>query len=55
MDMNLLSQSAQDIVKVTRGVGVYYLWIDALCMCKTPTKTKRVTYQQSIQSIEIAC
>lgn len=32
IELNIMPQTFQDAVKVTRGLGVQYLWIDSLCI-----------------------
>jgi hypothetical protein len=34
LDIQTLSQSFQDAIKVTRHLGVQFLWIDSLCICQ---------------------
>ena len=32
MDISILSSKFQDAIKITKGLGAQYLWIDALCI-----------------------
>ncbi|KAH8598638.1 heterokaryon incompatibility protein-domain-containing protein, partial [Bisporella sp. PMI_857] len=40
LDLRICSQTIQDAVVVTRGLGLQYLWIDALCIIQGQTSDK---------------
>ncbi|KAI9729556.1 MAG: hypothetical protein M1834_006752 [Cirrosporium novae-zelandiae] len=44
-----LPQTIEDAIKVTKGLGKQYLWVDALCVDQTPTDSQ--AYQLKIMDI----
>ena len=40
LDLRICSQTIQDAVVVTRGLGIQYLWIDALCIIQGQASDK---------------